>query len=284
MSSSTVPEIKVIYSASGKTTRAVRPRSAGAVSLYPILVGFMGLLVAMVMFYATWWPLEKHVGTTMIMKAPMPLSPAQADALSRAISGGEPKPIRRGRGTAPRLNADEASVPVAAPGHKYQGITAINVICKTPYYWQALTSVAFCVLALAAGGAWSASSAGGLKFGARVLAGLTLVGILLYAGYVWHTYERAWPMFAIRYVIAGLMGLALLLGVGFGRGGRRLNFVAGVLLILAAGGSAAGLHLWTQAGALTGFQATLAFMVLVFCIHSAYGWLLLLLARRLPIA
>ena len=284
MSTSSVPEIKVIYSASGKTTRAVRPRASRGAGAYPLLVGFLGLLVAGVMFYATWWPINTYVGTTVILKAPIPLSPAEAESLSRAFSGGGRRPAGRIGRAADREDAADDEAEPAPPATKYQGIAARNVIVGTALSWQALTSVAFCVLALAAGAAGSAGSPMRLKSTARVLAGLMLIGLLLFAGYIWQKYAGGWPVFATRYVVAGLMGLALLLGIGFGRGGRRLSFCAGVLVILAAGGSAAGLHLWTQAGALTGTQASLGFMILVFCVHSAFGWLLMMMARRLPTA
>ena len=279
MSTTTAPEIKVIYSASGRTSRVVRPRTSAGSGTYATAVGFAGLMVAFVMFYATWWPINTFVGITVILKAPMPLSPADAEAMSRAFGGGVRRPTGRVGRSAPRV--EEPAEP-AAPVVKYQGLTARNVIVGTAYSWQALASVAFCVLALAAGAAWSAGLAARLKSVARILAGLTAIVLLLMGAFAWLKYGGGFPMAAARAVIAGLILLALLLGIGFGRGGQRANLVAGVLLILAAAGSVAGLHLWTQAGALAGTQASLGFMLMVFCSHSAFGWLLLPLSRRLP--
>lgn len=281
MSTSTTPEIKVIYSASGRTSRAVRPRTSTGFGTFAPAVGFAGLIVAVVMFYATWWPINTYVGTTVILKAPMQLSPANADALSRTFSGGARRPAGRANRSAPRARIEEPAEP-AAPVVKYQGLAARNVIVGTALSWQALASTAFCVLALAAGAAWSTGLAARLKSVACILSGLTAIVLLVMGTFVWLKYGGGFPVAAARAVIAGLILLALLLGIGFGRGGRRANFVAGVLIILAAAGSAAGLHLWTQAGALAGTQASLGFMALVFCVHSAFGWLLLPLSRRLP--
>jgi len=278
---STAPEIKVVYSASGKTSRAARPRASIASGAYATAVGFVGLLVAVVMFYAIWWPINTFVDTTVIIKTPMPLSAADSEALSRALGGGARQPPGRIGGSAPRTHTEEPAEP-AAPAVKYQGLAASNVILWTAYSWQALASAAFCVLALAAGAAWSAGLAARRESVALILAGLTVIGLLSWGTFVWLKHGGGFSMTAVRAVIAGLILLALLLGIGLGKGGRRASLIAGVLLILAAAGSAAGMHLWAQAGALSAAKTSLGFMALVFCIHSAFGWLLLPLSRRLP--
>ena len=81
--------------------------------------------------------------------------------------------------------------------------------------------------------------------------------------------------------MSALMLLAALAGSAIGRGARGLTRLAGVLLILSAVGSVAGLYLGSQCGAIRPGLSSLTFMGIVFVVHSAWGWILLPVAARI---
>jgi hypothetical protein len=85
----------------------------------------------------------------------------------------------------------------------------------------------------------------------------------------------------LRMWMGGLVLLALSIGMAVSGRVRGLTRLAAVTVILAAVGSAVGMWLWSQCGALEAGQASVMVLALVFVAHSAWGWVLWPLSRRM---
>ena len=72
--------------------------------------------------------------------------------------------------------------------------------------------------------------------------------------------------------------------MAIGRGAGRLTYLAAIMLILAAAGSAMGLWIGTSYDAIKPHElptALMPSMVLVFILHSLWGWILVPIASRI---
>jgi hypothetical protein len=174
------------------------------------------------------------------------------------------------------------------------------MIPAAAYGWLTLATAGACLLALAGGAGFGA--AGGKKL--RRVGWIITLGLAIGLAF---TVYRLWPqsevksgqanellehlvqsLYGMKYSPVQLRmwmgGLALLsLSIGMAVGGRvrGLAQLAAVTVILAALGSAVGVWLWSQCGALEAGQTGVMVLALVFVAHSAWGWVLWPLSRRM---
>ena len=274
MSTARPLDIKVIYSASSR-----RPRKPGRAAVSTprsratswALLGAMSLIVAGVLTYATWWPVDKFIYLTFTWKTPV--LGVDANAAAGALF--------------PNLAAaanSEANPPIdeePVEAHRYVGETATIIIGATAYSWLTLSTVAVGLLALFSGAAFG--RAGGTQ-ARRVGVILAAGGVLLLAWQafdIFSQYDRGFPPSLLRAWMAGLIAVAALIGLAIGRGVRGLGRTAGVAVIIAAVGTAVALHLGKQCGAVSAEYSSLLFLLFAFLIHSLYGWILLFFSFRL---
>ncbi len=84
--------------------------------------------------------------------------------------------------------------------------------------------------------------------------------------------------------MAALVVVFALMGLIIRRGEKRLTRLAAIILIVSAAGSALGLYIGAHYDAFESEQLFLpfvAFLAVVFVIHSFWGWVLLPLASRI---
>ena len=93
--------------------------------------------------------------------------------------------------------------------------------------------------------------------------------------------DRGFPPSYLRAWMAGLVCLSALIGLAIGRGVRELTRLAAVTVILAAVGTAVGLYLGGQCGAVSAERSSPLILLLAFVVHSLYGWILLPLSFRM---
>jgi len=300
-------------------TSPIRPgqRRGGGV----LLVSLLNLAVAGGMYYATWWRIDPFLYITMMKKTPIdvpadfgssgffvsPPKRAQTPpAAGVTKSGTSPHGSGDESGEAPYANGltaeaktrDQLELP--SDEARWRGKTAQVMIPATAYGWLTLATAGACVLALAGGAGCGA--AGGKK--------LRRVGLILAPGLaigLAFTVYRLWPqsdvksghehnlfehlvqsLYGMKYIPAqlrmwmgGLVLLSLAIGLAVGGRVRGLARLAAVTIILAAVGSAVGVWLWSQCGALEPGQTSVMVLALVFAAHSAWGWVLWPLSRRM---
>lgn len=283
-------DIKVIYSASGRPARAVRvaavtkpkaapvastrtsparptvvrtPASSGRV----ILLGVMNVAVSLVILGVTWWPVDSFIYQKFVYKMPVDISQLGP------MFGLTPEQLEESTGG--HLSQPAASEPMIT------GTTAQVVIAASGYGWLTLSTLACYTLALAAGTAF------GQVFSAawRRYAVIIFMGVLLGLGVAgvdtWQKFQTRFPMDYLRWGML-IGGVAFLIfGMMFSRGAFRWSRVGAVLTIVAAVASVAGLLLGRMSGAIAPEQSGAVFLLLVFVVHSLYGWLLWFLTPRL---
>ena len=291
MSPANAVEVKVVYCASGRHRRSARSVAVGR-WLPGFVLGLLSLGVASGMFYAAWWPINTFIGTRILMRTPIPLTAEQSAALNEAFT---PRNRARSPGAPHLIQPEPAPKPVAgSTAPVYQGVAAQKIVFGAGYGWLWLASGAVCLLAMGAGGMWGGAAPRSLQRAALLLFVLALLGLGGQLIHIWQTYgglESRWagggllggvPMPLYRWLGASAALCALLWGLGTARTGRGLSRLAAFSLIVAAIGSVAALYYGHAAGAVEAQFVTFSFLGLVFVIHSAWGWLLLILARTLP--
>jgi hypothetical protein len=274
MNTTTPLDIKVVYDASSRRKRkgtvvpgGERKRAA------PILlvVGLLNLAAAGGLCYATWWPIDSFIYMNFVLRTPLDIDlDAAAGAIMPGLSADSPQA------------AGATDLPVGElPPPTIVGRTAQIVIGVTGYSWLTLATMAACALALAGGAAWGRSG-GALWRTAGLLLAVVVVAGLAWFGYsVWTEYGTVYPPGALDLGMGGLVLLAALVGMAIGRGARGLTRLAGIMLIISAAGSVAGLYSGRLCGAVESQYASFSFMAVVFVIHSVWGWVLLPLASRM---
>lgn len=272
MTSTQPLDIKIVYSASGRGVRPIRARAGSAPGAGRHgLLGWLCLIVALALGFTTWWPVDKYIYMKFVWK-----TPAVDVANAAAMFGISPADVRQAA-------AEDFLAPVAdaaAPPH-FTGQRAQRIIAASAYGWLTLSTVSFCLLALAAGAAWSVA---GAPHGRRIGLILLIALLLGMAAAVYWSLSRHGRQFPPDHLRLGMLGLLLwcvTLGLAIGRGVRGLTRVSAVALILAGAGSVAALYLGFLCGAIPPEGATPLFLLLVFLVHSVFGWILLPLAPRL---
>lgn len=273
MSSTSPLDIKVVYDASsrpgqrGKAVRASgrRPRPT------LLIVALLNLVVAGVLCYATWWPADKFIYLNFVLHTPLDVDvDAAASAIVPGLAAdpfaGEPK----------EELPEDTFVPPAIVGK-----TAQIVIGVTGYSWLALATIAFCALGLA-GGAGLGRAGGSTWRKIGVILSLVALLALAWAGHdVWSEYGGEYPPGKLRAGMAGLVLLSALVGLAVGRAPRGLSRLAAVILIVAAVGSVLGLYLGKLCGAVDPEYSSILFLLIVFVLHSLWGWVLFPVSVRM---
>lgn len=266
-------DIRVVYGASPKgrmrrsrmadlQPRGVpRPRSA-----WWLILGLANVLTASGFYYGTWWSADRFLYLTVMMRTPLPGVDLEA---ASALFG---VPL-----AGPTTFPETVSVKTPqVPTPRFTGQTAATVIGATMYGWLTLATVAYCLIALAAG---TTLGEVGRRRSRRiwVILAFGMLVMLTWAGFdVWSQYGPEYPPNYLRAGMAGLVVLSALLGMAIGRLAVWFTRCAGIAVILSALGSVAGLSLLRACDAVDPKYASIPFMAMVFAAHSFYGWILLL--------
>lgn len=302
-------EVKVIYSAAGRPRRAGKVVSAthlrrGGATRRTVL-GTTNLIVAGVLCYSAWWPVDGFIYNTFSWKTPVPgldveaaaqmfgilPEPASAESDSAANEGPhregasddavpeEPAPGKLVTRAAPSDELPRMKVDLEAQS-KFSGRTTRAIVATSAYSWLAFATMASGALALAGG---AALGRGRDPLWPRI--GLVL-GVGLVLGLAWGVYDTLteygmqYPTARGRDGMVGIVLLCALIGFTIGRRTRGLMRIAAVTLILSAVNSVVALYLGGQCGAVEPEYTAGGFLALVFVVHSAYGWVLLPMATR----
>jgi hypothetical protein len=304
MTSTASLEIKVVYDASkrrgGKTIvrpSPIRPgrRPGGGV----VLVSVLNLVVAGGMYYATWWRVDPFLYITMMKKTPIDVPPDFGSSgffvprpvrVDKARPGNAP-PFPRGDapgelegapGDATREEGDRADAKSAAQSAaRWGGKTAQVMIPAAAYGWLTLATAGACALALAGGAGFGATGGRTLRLIGMILTLGLIAGLAFAVFKVWSQYGMTYKPDHLRMGMGALILLFATAGLMMAGHVRGLTRLAGAMVILAGVGSAGGVWLWSQCGALEAGQAIVIMMALVFAAHSVWGWILFPLAGRL---
>jgi len=258
-------EVKVIYDSSsggGKRRRTIT--RTGIASSRWLVVGLLNLLVAVGLYYGTWWRVDRDVlYPKLIMKSTIP----GVDLNQVAVTFG------------PR------NAPRARPTQPSQVTTTIDkdtiILWTVTYGWLALSTISYCAVALSAGsllGRWRRDA---LRRIGVILTFAGVAGLGLAAYIVLSKYGRTYPTATLRWWMGGLGALVLCLGLAFASRVRGFAKFASLTLMLAAIGSAVGLVLFGRIGAIPEEQTTVTFIGMVFLIHAAWAIVLWPVASRL---
>lgn len=274
MSAVTPLDIKVIYPISGRRSRPARPMRASAGSsaaTRSLTIGVVTAIVAGGLCFATWWPIDRMIYRTLMWKAVIPSNQMAVilDALSRPRPGDPAPPA------AAPTKVDSSATDAATRTMKRVG--------EVGYAWLAMSTIGYCVTAMAAGVCVSGAS----RTNRRRIWVILMFGALAFFAFniwdVWKTSGMSYDPRTLRYGMASLGGIALLIGLVIGVRARLFATIAGLTLVAAAIVSVVSVQLWGQCGALEPQHHSLGFMCLVFAAHSLYGWLLIFpLSARLP--
>jgi hypothetical protein len=271
-------EIKVVYDASRRRGRGAVVRSAaqrGAIRIDGvILVGAaLHLLVAAAMYWVTWWKVDRDIlYMTMLKATPFEISPDFATNpipfVPRSRTRAEPPPE-------PQIPVQETAT---ITGPRWGGKTAQWLIGATAYGWLTLATVASCAVAMAAG-AWFGVVGG---HWVRVFGFIGLVALVCGVGYfayqIWAEYKMMSRQ--LRVGMGWVILLMALLGLALAARARGITKLAGVSVVIAAAGTATGIWLWVQTGALEAQYASWVWLCGAFLAHAAWGFILLGTASR----
>ena len=97
----------------------------------------------------------------------------------------------------------------------------------------------------------------------------------------WQDYGLKYRPDHFRFGMAGFVVTVAAIGITIGRGARMLTRLAAAMVILSAVASVVGLYLGAECGAIDPARSSMAFLALVFAIHSLWGWVLLPVSSRL---
>jgi hypothetical protein len=275
-------EIKVVYSASkqGRPARRVRVRPSGHARL--VVLGLLNLLAAGGVYYGTCWQADPELRIALITHTP--LRGVDIDQAAALLPGSRTQAAQRepgGTAPGPAVNdPDEPVEPAAADAPR--GASQPGLFVGTVLAWEALCVLSACALALS-GGALLARGGRAWR-GVGIIAG---VGGLLLLGWqaygLWQRFEAFVPD-QQRLDAGAVVVLFALIGLIVARGARGLTCLAALLVIVAAAGSVFGLHVVRQYEAFDPTRLPISFpwlLILVFVLHSLWGWILLPLAWRI---
>lgn len=269
-------EVRVVFDAAerhrGRAGRTITQRRTPSSSVC-ITMGLLNLLVAGTAYYAIWWKVDRSViYPKLILNTPLP--GVDLNEIARFLSGG-------------RTAAAAAKRP---PATAAQAGNARRIESRTRREATTFVAVAYGWLALATLGALAVALSGGSMIGAvkgaewrRVAAFLgiaTLVGVAIYLTRAARDDAKLRPH-DIRSLVGVSVAFAGMVGVALARAVCGLGRLGGVALIVGGVGSAVGLLLWVEQGALSAAYAKPVVVASIFAAHSAWGWVLLLVSGRL---
>ncbi len=277
-------EVKVVYSSSKqhrvrRTPRAGRP--AGNSRL--VVLGLLNLSVAGAVYFGTCWWADRELRVVLLLHTP--LTWIDVEEAASFLPGSQTLPSHsRPAGVTPESVEETVTGSGSeAPREEPQGETGRpELFVGTAVGWEVLSVLSACALAFS-GGALLSRGGRSLRI-AGIVVGVVGLGVVGWQAYeLWQRYASFAPD-QQRLDIGGLVLLFALIGVASGWGVRGWTFLAGILLIVAAAGSSFGLYIGRQYGAFDFTGLPLSFpvlLVVVFAIHSLWGWILLPLAARI---
>lgn len=296
MASSQPLEIKVLYEANPGRAAPRRPvtrveRSSGTRGW--VVLGFVNVAVAVALCYVTWWPIDREMYLRLMLRAP--LDPEVVAAFANATMNhgawifAPTAPAKPGSFTvlgqagtaAPAFaeSSDSISLPKLPKSSSESAMKKSQQVAGTIYGWLALSTMSFCLLGMAGGAAWNRGTQSRIGRTAKVLAiTATLIGVASAAGIGW-TYGASYPVYALRFGMLTLLIIAVLVGATLAHRTLLINRLAGWGIIVSAFGSAIALMYLAEWGILEAKYGSIAFVAVVFAVHSLFGWLL-----ALPIA
>ena len=238
------------------------------------MLGLMNLAVAGGLYCATWWWADPELRIKLILHTPLP--GVDLDATAGVLV----PPQSQSSHTQPVKEGSQAPGAASAVG----GQTAQAVLfVATVIGWEVLTTIAACALSLSAGALLRRAGGPVVRRGGLILGLLALVVLGWTAYSLWTEYERFTPHH-LRYAIAALVVVFAMIGLVIRRGEKRLTHLAAIALIVSGAGSVLGLYIGAHYDAFESEQLFLpfvAFLAVVFVIHSSWGWVLLPLASRI---
>jgi hypothetical protein len=228
------------------------------------------------MYYVTWWQADPFIYLRLFTRMPMEM-PREIATNPFGIGTGTPEPHENTIGVETIPSSQDAPEP--AP--RWNVKQTQRVMGATAYGWLTLATAGACAVALA-GGAWLGGMGGP---SARALAALGALGLATIVGYFgYKIWSASKMMFEPNQLRTG-MGLVNLtcafVGIALAGRVRGITKFAGVMVVLAAVGTAVGIWLWTQSGALDMQFAAWPKLAAAFGIHAAWGVVLLLSANRI---
>lgn len=271
MSSAPPLDIKVLYSASSRGRRRKRGYSGTSrPTTWVLRLGLLNLLVAGGQYYGTWWWVDPNLRVMLIMHTEF--GGVDTNAMIEDLI---PDRTKTSEANAPPTPSKPKPTPTA------QGLTSRGMMfVGTAVGWRTLSTFAILALTLSAGALLRRG--GSKRVGSVSVVGgiVALVGICAMIFALWSRYGKIVPD-ETRWSIAALGVVALLLGLFASGKARSFSYVAAVLMILSAGGTAWGLHVGAESEAIEPKYATIGFLALAFGLHSLWGWILLPLSSRL---
>ena len=264
MSSAPPLDIKVLYSASSRGRRRKGGYSGTSrPTTWVLRLGLLNLLVAGVQYYGIWWWVDPNLRVMLIMHTEF--GGVDTNAMIEDLI-----PDRT------RTSAVNAPPTPTAQGLTSRGMMFVG----TAVGWRTLSTFAILALTLSAGALLRRG--GSKRVGSvSVVAGIVaLVGICAIILTLWSRYGKIVPD-ETRWSIAALGVVALLVGLFASGKARGFSYLAAVLMILSAGGTAWGLHVGAESEAIEPKYATTGFLAIAFGLHSLWGWILLPLSSRL---
>lgn len=282
-------DVKVVYDASATRGRrgTVVTRTGVAPSRW-LIVGVINVVTSGVLCYGAWWRVDSEIlYPGIVMHSTIPgvnLNLLSANMIPKKRTP-HAKPLTK--------SSDQEPARAALPASKASPATASTAGSRTvdartvqlwgaAYTWLALATLASCALSLSSGsliGRWRGDS---IRSVGMILTGGAVLGLGLSVYTVFNKYGMEYPTGHLRLTMAGLGALCFCVGLSIAGRVRGLARFAGGTVILSAIGSVVGLYLWSRIDAVPPEQATLTYLLIVFAIHSAWGWILWVVAPRLP--
>lgn len=296
MSSSQPLDIKVIYSASKRPQKPKRrpaparaPKTRAKTSKAPAIdvsatpalarqtgtrpwtvLAVFNILIAGAMYYGIWWQADKMINVQMLLNTPIP--GADADQIANMMfPGGAPDP-----------NSD-INLAQTADEEKplFTGEAAAFLIAGSAYGWEAVSTIALCILALSAG--TSIGRGTGSRW--RRIGVILAVGGALWMAYVtydtWTRYKLGYQSSHLRAGMGVLVLWFVLVGIAVDRGHRKWLRRGAWSLIVAGLVTGLALFVGNQCDAIGDEWATPKVLIVAFVAHSLYGWILLPVSARL---
>jgi hypothetical protein len=273
MTSPSPLEIKVVFDGTAKPGKRGKTIPAAARRRRPniLIISLVNLLVAGLLCYVIWWPADRFIGERIILNTPLDLD---ADAAAEAMFPGlasNPPTVDDGE----QPPEDEEEPPTIT------GKTARLVIIVTSFSWLTLSTIACCILALAGGAALGRIGGSTWRRIGVILSCGAVLGLAWAVYDVWSEYGIAYPLDKKRAGMLALVLLSALIGLAIGRAPRGLSRLGAVVLIIAGVGSVVGLFLGKLCGAVEPEYSSLLFLLIVFFVHSIWGWIMFPLASRI---
>jgi len=262
-------DIKVIYDAASggrptprRVTRHLRVRSGSA----GVVLGCASLAVASLLYYATWWQVDRQIYMKLMLH--MPVEGVSAADVSRLL------------GLPPEPSAQADAVRVGAAGSTATAKSVQTILGTTGYGWLTLATLSACAVALSGAAAVARGTEFELQRVGFILGGGAFLALAWGVATTWADYGMEYKPHHLRYAMSAPVAIAACLGLILSLRARLFARVAGISLILAAIGSVVALWLGHRCEAVDAAQVTVSFLSLIFTAHSAWGWILLFLGAR----